>query len=142
MAKDYESYRSEYIVDSHDMLAEFVHQANSMTPIEGITFLYLTRLRFVMGTAHLKVEPQFKIDNYTVDFLLRYVMDGKTKTVIVECDGHDFHEKTKEQVSKDKKRDRHLVTGGHLILRFSGSEIVSDPDAVIQSIIRLLVKKN
>jgi hypothetical protein len=47
--------------------------------------------------------------------------------VAVECDGHDFHEKTKEQAERDKRRDRDLQSIGWAIARFTGSEIVRDP---------------
>ena len=33
----------------------------------------------------------------------------------MECDGHDFHERTKEQASSDKKRDRSLQAAGFLV---------------------------
>lgn len=41
----------------------------------------------------------------------------------VECDGHDFHEKTKEQARRDKSRDRILISHGIHTIRFTGSEI-------------------
>lgn len=47
--------------------------------------------------------------------------------IIIECDGHDFHEKTKQQASRDKKRDRDLTTLGYAIYRFTGSEIFKNP---------------
>ena len=47
--------------------------------------------------------------------------------LFIECDGHDFHEKTKEQVARDKKRDRKFVAAGLTIIRFSGSEIWANP---------------
>ena len=73
----------------------------------------------------LIVIPQFKVDKFlTVDFLF-YVEDLDIK-LIVECDGHDFHEKTKEQAKKDKQRDRYLITSGFYVLRFTGSEIWND----------------
>lgn len=45
----------------------------------------------------------------------------------VECDGHDFHERTKEQARRDKGRDRKLVAAGVQVVRFTGSEIFADP---------------
>ncbi|GAH36192.1 unnamed protein product, partial [marine sediment metagenome] len=44
--------------------------------------------------------PQFKVQQYhTTDFLL-YLPEYNIK-VAVECDGHQFHEKTKKQVKRD-----------------------------------------
>jgi hypothetical protein len=54
--------------------------------------------------------------------------------VAVECDGHDFHERTKQQAERDKKRDRDLQSIGWRVLRFTGSEIVRDPDSAGRSV--------
>lgn len=79
------------------------------------------------------IEPQAKIGDYRVDFLITtietfYVPEEDTikKHLVVECDGHDFHEKTKEQAAKDKKRDRELQKKGFNVFRYSGSEIWQD----------------
>lgn len=45
---------------------------------------------------------------------------------VIECDGHDFHEKTKEQARSDKSRDRALQSAGWRVLRFTGSEVYAD----------------
>lgn len=50
-----------------------------------------------------------------------------TVSVAVECDGHDFHEKTREQAEADKRRDRDLQSIGWIVARFTGSEIFRDP---------------
>lgn len=52
----------------------------------------------------------------------------------VELDGHDFHERTKEQASRDKRRDRILAAGGWTMLRFTGSDVYRDPAAVLSEI--------
>ena len=43
--------------------------------------------------------------------------------LIVEVDGHDFHEHTKEQAEHDKSRDRAFTNFGYQVLRFTGREI-------------------
>lgn len=47
------------------------------------------------------------------------------KQMIVECDSHDFYERTKEQASKDKERDRALQSVSFLVFRFSGADIMA-----------------
>lgn len=47
--------------------------------------------------------------------------------LIVECDGHDFHERTKEQATRDRERDRAAQMAGMEIFRFTGSELWRDP---------------
>lgn len=53
----------------------------------------------------------------------------------VEVDGHSWHEKTKEQVRRDKERERFLVSKGWKILRFAGSEVFKDPSACVDEAI-------
>lgn len=52
----------------------------------------------------------------------------------VEYDGHDFHEKTKEQARKDKARDRALTLAGWRVLRFTGSEVFASPEGVVEQL--------
>lgn len=47
--------------------------------------------------------------------------------IAIELDGHDYHEKTKEQVAYRNQRDRDLQAAGWTVLHFSGSEIHRDP---------------
>ena len=54
--------------------------------------------------------------------------------VVVECDGHDFHERTKEQARKDRRRDRELQAKGYLVLRYTGSEVWRDPWGCVEDI--------
>lgn len=54
--------------------------------------------------------------------------------IIVECDGHEYHERTKEQARRDKRRDRFFTAKGFKVLRFTGSEIWADPDACAEEV--------
>lgn len=83
----------------------------------------------------LKITPQWKLKKYRADFLLEFntpnfgvdTSQNITRRVIVECDGHDFHEKTKDQAKRDKAKDRAITGSGIPVLRYTGSEIYSDP---------------
>jgi very-short-patch-repair endonuclease len=86
------------------------------------------------------IQPQAQIGEYRVDFLVTWRKldydvgeNGRvtpqatlTWSVVVECDGHDFHEKTKGQAQRDKERDRELQRVGYNVFRFTGSEIWKD----------------
>jgi hypothetical protein len=91
----------------------------------------------------LSIEPQAELGEHRVDFLLTLhhptmemntLPDGTPRPtqkvlkrrMIVECDGHDFHDRTKEQARKDRSRDRILQTLGYRVFRYTGSEIWSD----------------
>lgn len=87
----------------------------------------------------LYIYPQLKIGDYRVDFYIIAVQHDETKTLIVECDGHDFHERTKEQAQRDKSRDRALVGMGHRLIRFTGSEIYANPFACADQALSVLL---
>lgn len=71
---------------------------------------------------------QCVVGDYRVDFLFYAKRAGHTDFwLAVECDGHDFHEKTKEQAQKDKSRDREVLALGVQTIRFTGSEIWMNP---------------
>lgn len=100
------------------------------------------------------ISPQVHIGDYRVDILLEYeflqrefpdeakrsastngalthqpeqVPSQRTGVkFVVECDGHAFHEKTKEQAAQDKRRDRTLQSLGFKVFRFTGMEINND----------------
>lgn len=86
-----------------------------------------------MPSPRVVLYPQLKLGPYRADMFA--VVDrpatrsqpASRRTMVIECDGHDFHEKTKEQASADKARDRYLQTRGHLVFRFSGSDIWRRP---------------
>ena len=61
-----------------------------------------------------------------------------SRNLIIEADGHDFHERTKEQSAADKKRDRDLTALGWTPIRFTGSEIHRDALECASEVMRLL----
>jgi len=77
------------------------------------------------------IELQAQIDGYLADMLLTVrssiCVDVEPVRIVLECDGHDFHERTKEQASRDKKRDREMQQMGFTVFRYSGSDIFRDP---------------
>ncbi|WAP69069.1 endonuclease domain-containing protein [Jiella pelagia] len=79
------------------------------------------------------VEPQHQIGRFKADFLVT-CSSLPDKKLVVECDGHQFHERTKEQAQHDKSRDRDIQSAGYAIMRFTGSEIHKDPVACTNEI--------
>jgi very-short-patch-repair endonuclease len=77
------------------------------------------------------VEKQVEIAGWRVDFLIhynRYVgSEAIQDRLIVECDGHAYHERTKQQAARDRSRDRLAQHEGITIFRFTGSELWNDP---------------
>lgn len=90
------------------------------------------------------VRQQAQIGRRRVDFLIHALAYPKRlsssdqlrwRRLIVECDGHDFHERTKEQAAKDRARDRLSLMEGFDCFRFTGSELWRDPFACAKQIV-------
>lgn len=77
----------------------------------------------------LYAQARLLNNRYRADFLFVVKVDGSPKVtqIVIECDGHDFHERTKLQAARDRQRDRVLTAAGYVVMHFTGSEIVRDP---------------
>lgn len=61
--------------------------------------------------------------------------------LVIECDGHDYHEKTKEQVRHRNERDMDLKKQNIDIIHFSGSQIYNDPMSLAKEVYELIKLK-
>lgn len=77
------------------------------------------------GSPLFSMQVQAPVLNYRADFLICENSAG-SKQIVVECDGHDFHERTKEQAERDRRRDREMQSAGFTVFRFTGREIYRD----------------
>ena len=86
------------------------------------------------------LEPQYEVvsrdesKHFYVDFaFIADDVDDLTTIknpdfkLAIECDGHEFHEKSKKQVEYDNEREYELKMLGFDVLRFSGSQIYNKP---------------
>lgn len=121
----------------NDRLSYFASRGITLTPIENVMYSILCQVQVSLSGLYcmyfeLGILPHERIDNYEVDFLLS--SPYFTDKIIIECDGHDFHEKTKQQASYDKKRERDIVKKGYIVLRYSGSDIYNNFDKIIKEL--------
>ncbi len=87
----------------------------------------------------LAAYPQFQVGPYRLDFLIAAALTTpEIHMIAIECDGHDFHEKTKDQAARDKKRDRYLVAQGIRVLHFTGAEIHRDARKCVAELTEIL----
>lgn len=89
----------------------------------------------------LYIQAQKQIGTYRVDFLLsqrNIGPDSILRPLVVELDGHDFHDKDKRQRSYEKARDRFLVKEGYRVIHFTGSDVVADPFKVAHEALEML----
>lgn len=87
----------------------------------------------------LVIQMQHRLLDWRADFVLS-CPSISGKKVIIECDGHDFHERTKEQAARDRSRDRAAQEAGHMMLRYTGSEIYRDPLGCARAALKALAK--
>jgi len=109
--------------------------ANAESPIEAAFHIALqSALSDSAYHAEIEARTQVQIGKFRVDFMLAL----RGQKFVVECDGHDFHERTKEQARRDRSRDRSLTSEGYVVIRFTGSEIWSDALKCAQQAVSLL----
>ena len=100
----------------------------------------------------LKVEHQNLLretKNYRADFMVTLERQEDQKDpqnvlharVVVEIDGHDYHERTKEQAKRDRLRDRMLTQAGYIVFRYTGSEVYHDSELPAKEVEGLLSEK-
>jgi very-short-patch-repair endonuclease len=103
-----------------------------MNPTKDLDYNWDLATTFDPAHAVAIVERQVQIAGWRVDFVIHYEghADGvgaKRMRLLVECDGHDYHERTKAQAARDRSRDRLAQLEGLPIFRFTGSELWNDP---------------
>lgn len=131
-----------------DIMPCTVYEDSIKSPIEiifKIAFdLYIQLLNkkdiFLFNQVPIKVREK----KYIVDFYFEkdeYVNKFNTnKKIIIECDGYEFHQKTKEQVKHDNEREYDLKMAGYEIIRFSGSQIYNEPFKCAEDTYNYIIK--
>ena len=116
--------------------------ANS-TPIEQI--LYFSIPLYWKIENGIQIYPQKEINcnehHYRVDIYIECVkivpeMDKYyflKHPLVIECDGYNYHS-SKEQMQYDYKRENDLKIAGFNVIRFTGSQIYSNPEECIRII--------
>jgi very-short-patch-repair endonuclease len=60
--------------------------------------------------------------------------------MLLEADGHNFHDRSKKQASRDRARDRELKKLGYEVFRYTGSDIWNDPLACATEAISVMTQ--
>jgi len=133
----WEAHAADFEMIALQMVRSRAHNCESAIERKMLPHLYMVRLRFdwLMATVLDKPEAvvtrlyqQFREGPYRLDFAMTMAVAAPHVDVklAIECDGHDYHERTKEQARRDRERDRYLTERGYLVVRFTGSEIWAD----------------
>jgi hypothetical protein len=106
----------------------------------------------------VKIHPQQEIEldakAFRVDFLLEvsgsrftpvstdcWQRDQQNLKIAVEIDGHQYHERTKEQAQRDKSRDRLFSKHGYIVLRYTGSEVYREVYRAVRELAEIIYAK-
>lgn len=120
------------------------------SPIEQLLAIHLMDSEYHLykelsvfdGFRSVWINPQSEVlaneRKYRLDFLVEVIFEKKEFKFAIECDGHNFHEKTKEQAARDKARERNLTMNGYRVVRFTGSEIWADPISCISDLYKII----
>lgn len=102
----------------------------------------ITNIKGIDKLDGLGLLPQQMIGEYRVDFVATYgdpYSEPNERSLVVECDGHAFHDRSEPERRYEKQRDRFLQSKGYRIMHFTGAEINADPFKVAAEIINVLV---
>lgn len=103
-------------------------------------------LRRVVSSANsnaftLVAAPQVRALGYVCDFVV-FIEQVSRLAVCVECDGHEWHERTQQQASYDRARDRQLLARlGLPTVRFTGSDIHRDAEACAAELVEIVMHR-
>lgn len=99
---------------------------------------------YVINLNNDSLEFTFEIQP-KVDFLAGYIPDflitvnNLFSGYCIEIDGHEWHEKTKEQVRADKEKDRAYLKNGFIPVRFTGSEVYHDAKKCVDDLFEIII---
>lgn len=150
------SYRFPYKCSNKTMFIEVAnfYDEKCKSPIEHIFSLAFEIMNFVLHKGFIvdltsQAEILTRNKCYIADFLFDteeigdedIIKQCKPYKLVIECDGHEFHERTKEQVKKNNQRDYDLMMMGYEVLHFSGSQIYNEPFKCAQETLELIFSK-
>lgn len=81
--------------------------------------------------------PQMSISKYRADFVIHAVTGEKDCPLVLELDGHQWHERSEQDRRKEKRRDRYMQSLGFRLARYTGSEAYGDPFEVAREALDL-----
>jgi hypothetical protein len=87
-------------------------------------------------TSAVYMAFQAQINDRRVDMVLWAFGSGKWHRLLIECDGHEFHERSPKQAEADKQYLRKCQFAGDTVFPFTGSEIVNKPTACADQVLR------
>lgn len=85
----------------------------------------------------VKAQPKDEyFQGYVPDFAI--FINGLASGLVIEIDGHEWHERTKEQAKADREKDRIYLKNGFIPVRYTGSEVYHDAKKCVDELFEIL----
>jgi hypothetical protein len=109
-----------------------------ISPLEQVVYVTALYLK-IRKRKKIQIEEQYHVASggrgYFVDFRFSLIDDQYPEfdpfIAFVECDGRAFHDRTPEELTKDRQRWRKLQRQGGKVYPFSGKELFKNPEKCI-----------
>lgn len=120
----------------------FYTALNTLLEMNDLSFREFFLSRYVRIRTGIQCLPQYHIGKFRVDFALwsfgssqllierqpfQVISEKPEKQLVVELDGHAFHDKDATQRSYEKRRDRFLQKQGYEVFHYTGADVCAAP---------------
>lgn len=102
-------------------------------------FLEINNKKYINFSIESQAEEEF-FNGYRPDFMI--TINGMYGGYIVEIDGHEWHEKTKEQARADKEKERMYLKKGFIPIRFTGSEVYHNAKMCVNEVFEIIFRNS
>jgi very-short-patch-repair endonuclease len=124
------------------IMRKIAHWISPLDQVFYVTSLSLKISKRINPKIH--IEDQYHIASggkkYFVDFRFRLIDDRYPQLdpfiAFVECDSRAFHDRTQEDVTKDRQRWRELQRQGGKVYPFSGKELLKNPERCVIEVVK------
>ena len=139
LSSDAEMIFEESLIDCESPIEQLLSLA-----LENLNIKNIYKYNPFIDVVEIEKQKEIQCENkkYRVDFCIPVIYKNQeNKSFIIECDGHEFHQKTKEQVERDNTRMRDLQKQGYEVIKFSGTEIWHRPYKCASDILNIILSK-
>lgn len=119
-----------------DWLAKSANAQRCESPIELAFFCAFKIMDLLVHHNAHRIETQASVGDFRVDFLIGH--HGGPASVVVECDGRDFHHASWDQIERDRDRDKRIEALGLKVFRFPGTQLCSEPTGCVLTVLQHL----
>jgi len=116
----------------------FIIVQDQRLEVEQAEEYYYIRFNNKLLEFTISVQSKDEIfEGYIPDFAI--YINNLVSGFVIEIDGHEWHEKTKEQVRADKEKDRAYLKNGFIPIRFAGSEVYHNAKRCVDELLEIMI---